>query len=38
MNNLAVNAGYKKQLGIMRTYLKQWGIKNNDPFVKEGVL
>lgn len=27
MNNLAVNAGYKKQLGIMRTYLKQWGIK-----------
>ncbi|MBO9618296.1 MAG: sulfatase-like hydrolase/transferase [Niabella sp.] len=38
MNNLAVNAAYKKQLTVMRRYLKQWGIKNNDPFVKEGVL
>ncbi|MFT4093382.1 MAG: sulfatase-like hydrolase/transferase, partial [Niabella sp.] len=38
MNNLAVNPGYKKQLLAMRSYLKKWCIKNNDPFVKENVL
>ena len=37
MDNLAVNAAYKRQLQAMRTYLKAWCIRNADPFLKSAL-
>ncbi len=32
MNNLAVNPAYKKELNMLRSYLRKWRVANNDSF------